>query len=379
MRYKLNLSCTDIFHHLISTGLKAILALVIMLLISSCAGSPEVIKIKPIAFPTPPDQPRFFYEKTIFGTGAVNVADKISRLKNLLTGANQRDGYSFAKPFDIAVHQGRVFISDTVHRVVFALDFVSGEAIIIGDSGDASDLYKPLGVATDNKGNLYVCDIQLKKLMLYDRNGKWRYAIDLSKEMDRPSGVEVSEDGSTLFVVDVGGVKSTRHSIAVYDTRTRSHLRTIGSRGKADGEFNLPRDVAIGPNDHLYVTDGGNFRIQILNQQGMTISSWGSAGRHLGQFTRPKGIATDSEGNIYVVDAAFGNFQIFTPEGELLLYLGERSETAGPAKYMLPAGIDVDEDGRVYVVDQFFRKVEIFRPAGLAEGEGFTGLANTNE
>ncbi|MCG8060672.1 MAG: SBBP repeat-containing protein [Candidatus Thiodiazotropha endolucinida] len=99
----------------------------------------------------------------------------------------------------------------------------------------------------------------------------------------------------------------------------------------------------------------------------------------MGQFTRPKGIATDSEGNIYVVDAAFGNFQIFTPEGELLLYLGERSETAGPAKYMLPAGIDVDEDGRVYIVDQFFRKVEIFRPAGLAEGEGFTGLANTNE
>ncbi|MCG7931507.1 MAG: 6-bladed beta-propeller [Candidatus Thiodiazotropha lotti] len=299
----------------------------------------------------------------------------MSRLKSILTGADQRDGYAFAKPFDIAVHRGRLFISDTVHRVVFALDFVSGESIIIGDSGDASDLFKPLGVATDNQGNLYVCDIHLKKVMLYDRNGKWRYDIDLSNEMDRPSGVEVSGDGSTIFVVDIGGVKSKRHRVAVYDTNSRSHLRTLGSRGTKSGEFNLPRDVAVGHNNHLYVTDGGNFRVQVIDQQGENIRSWGTPGRHLGQFSRPKGIASDSAGNIYVVDAAFGNFQIFTPNGELLLYLGTRSETAGPAKYMLPAGIDVDEDGRIYLVDQFYRKVEVFRPAGLAEDEGYSGLA----
>ncbi|MEW8345846.1 MAG: hypothetical protein AB2728_17420 [Candidatus Thiodiazotropha sp.] len=379
MRQKSKPYMVDTTHHLLGTGLKAIVPLIVILLIAGCAGTPDGNKPDPIAFPAPPDPPRYFYERTIFGTGAVKVADKISRLKNILTGANQRDGYSFAKPFDIAVHHGRVFISDTVHRVVFALDFVSGESITIGDSGDGSDLFKPLGVATDDQGNLYVCDIQLKKLMLYDRDGNWRHAIDLSAEMDRPSGVEVSADGSTVFVVDIGGINSERHRVAVYDTRTRTHLRTLGSRGTADGEFNLPRDVAIGQDDHLYVTDGGNFRVQVLEQQGSPIRTWGSAGRHLGQFTRPKGIASDSDGNIYVVDAAFGNFQIFTPEGELLLYLGQRSETAGPAKYMLPAGIDVDEDGRVYVVDQFFRKVEIFRPAALAEGEGFSGLAKAGD
>ncbi|MEW8379209.1 MAG: hypothetical protein AB2613_13500 [Candidatus Thiodiazotropha taylori] len=372
MRYKLN---TRSYNDLIVKGSKAILHFVILILIAGCAGSPETKKPKPIAFPAPPDQPRYYYERTIFGTGAVKLADKMSRLKSILTGADQRDGYAFAKPFDIAVHRGRLFISDTVHRVVFALDFVSGESIIIGDSGDASDLFKPLGVATDNQGNLYVCDIHLKKVMLYDRNGKWRYDIDLSNEMDRPSGVEVSGDGSTVFVVDIGGVKSKRHRVAVYDTHSRSHLRTLGSRGTKSGEFNLPRDVAVGQNNHLYVTDGGNFRVQVIDQQGENIRSWGTPGRHLGQFSRPKGIASDNAGNIYVVDAAFGNFQIFTPNGELLLYLGTRSETAGPAKYMLPAGIDVDEDGRIYLVDQFFRKVEVFRPAGLAEDEGYSGLA----
>jgi len=74
---------------------------------------------------------------------------------------------------------------------------------------------------------------------------------------------------------------------------------------------------------------------------------------------------------VYVVDTAFGNFQLFTPEGDLLMFIGERSEQDGPARYMLPSGVYVDEDGRIYVVDQWFRKVDIFRPATLAAGEGW--------
>ncbi|MEL0585374.1 MAG: hypothetical protein AAES65_10915 [Candidatus Thiodiazotropha sp. (ex. Lucinoma kazani)] len=350
-----------------------------MFLIGGCASSPDSEVKKTIVFPSPPDTPRYFYERTIYGTGAVKVANKTDRLKSLLTGTTQRDGISFAKPFDIAVHQGRLFVSDTVHRVVLALDFVSGKSFIIGDAGDAGDLFKPLGVATDSEGNLYVCDIQLKSVLIYDRNGQWLESIDLSKEMNRPSGLEVSADGRTIFVVDIGGVESTKHNIVMYDTQSLSYIRTLGTRGKADGEFNLPRDVAIGPEGHLYVTDSGNFRVQVFDQHGNPIRSWGSPGRHLGQFTRPKGIAADIDGNIYVVDAAFGNFQIFTTSGDLLLFIGSRSEIAGPAKYMLPAGIDVDEDGRIYLVDQFFRKVEIYRPARLADGEGFIGYKVQND
>jgi hypothetical protein len=72
-----------------------------------------------------------------------------------------------------------------------------------------------------------------------------------------------------------------------------------------------------------------------------------------------------------VVDTAFGNFQIFDPEGRLLLDVGTRASTDGPAKFMLPSGIAVDLDGRIYMVDQFFRKVEVFRPAELAAGAAY--------
>jgi sugar lactone lactonase YvrE len=133
----------------------------------------------------------------------------------------------------------------------------------------------------------------------------------------------------------------------------------------------------VDPDGLLYVTDGGNFRVQVFDQEGRFVRTWGSPGRRLGQFSRPKGIALDPQGNVYVADAAFGNFQIFTAQGALLMFIGERSTTPGPAKYMLPAGIDVDQDGRVYMVDQFFRKIDIFRPAALEPTDGFLGQATT--
>jgi DNA-binding beta-propeller fold protein YncE len=135
--------------------------------------------------------------------------------------------------------------------------------------------------------------------------------------------------------------------------------------------------MAIGREGRLYVVDGGNFRVNVFDRQGRYLKSFGSIGKQYGQFARPKEIAVDRDGNVYVVDTAFGNFQIFSPEGALLLFVGDRSERDGPARYMLPSGIAVDEDGRVYVVDQWFRKIEVYRPASLAAGSGFLSLAQT--
>jgi sugar lactone lactonase YvrE len=122
------------------------------------------------------------------------------------------------------------------------------------------------------------------------------------------------------------------------------------------------------------VVDGGNFRVVVFDRDGKYLFSFGSVGKQYGQFARPKEIAIDREGNVYVVDSAFGNFQIFSADGELLLFIGERNERDGPARYMLPSGISVDEDGRVYMVDQWFRKIDIFRPTALKAEAGYVPL-----
>ena len=342
-------------------------------LLSSCASPPETQEIGPIVFPKPPDAPRFVYERTIIGTGSAREISDRDRLQSLLTGSSVREGIGFAKPFDVAVHQGRVYVTDTVHRSVLALDFPNGNSFVFGDRGDDGDLQKPLGIAIDGSGSVYVVDITLKGVQVYNADGDFQRRIDVSKWADRPSGIDVSPDGSRLFVVDTGGVDSDDHQILVVRTLDGKLLHKIGARGEKDGELNLPRDVHLGPNGLIYVTDGGNFRVQAFTQEGQHVRSWGQPGRRLGQFSRPKGISIDKEGNVYVVDAAFGNFQIFNADGELLMFIGDRSTTPEPAKYMLPAGIDVDEDGRIFLIDQFFRKLDVFRPVSLAETDGWLG------
>ena len=326
-----------------------------------------------LAFPGPPETPRFYFERTVLGTADVQRDSEEDALRALLVGGPNRQGEGFSKPFDVAVHQGRVFVSDTVMRAVQVLDFAEGRAFRIGDEGGPGGLQKPLGLAVDRAGNLFVCDTALRTIQVYDRDGNYQRSIGDKETLQRPAGIDVDPEGDRLFVVDTGGVSSQKHQVQVFDATSGELVRTIGTRGTQEAEFNLPRDVTLGTDGLLYVTDGGNFRVQVLTQEGTFVREWGQPGARYGQFSRPKGIAEDPAGNVYAVDAAFGNFQIFNAEGQLLLFVGSRSTTPGPAKYMLPAGIDVDEDGRIYMIDQFYRKLDIYRPAALAENAGYLG------
>lgn len=341
-----------------------------LLLLAGCAATPDQKEPEIVAFPPPPEVPRYFFERTILGSHNVEGASSEDRLMSMLTGTAVRRGQPFAKPFDVAVHQGRVFVSDTVKGAVFALDFPGKTSFMIGEEGDG-ELGKPFGVAVDQTGRLFVVDSRHKQVNVYDRDGNFLFNFGSEEIFTRPSGIDVTRDGSRAYVVDTGGVQSRNHVIHVFDARTGEHLSEIASRGSGEGELNLPRDIKVGPDGLLYVSDGGNFRVQVFTPEGAYVRQWGQVGLRTGQFSRPKGLSIDPEGNVYVVDAAFGNFQIFNAEGQLLMFIGTRTEKPSPGAYLLPAGIDVDEDGRIYVIDQFYRKLDIYRPAGLEATQGY--------
>jgi len=326
----------------------------------------------PPVFPQPPDEPRFVYERTIFGAHDIMTSDATTSLRRAVTGET-RTGDVFGKPYGIAVYRGRIFVTDTVQRFVLVLDVPMGRASRIGEGEGPSALVKPIGIDVDARGRVYVADISQRQVVVYDEVGALVKKIGGEKDFDRLTSVTVNPEGTLLYAVDIGGVNSERHVVRVFDVATGAHKMDIGRRGVGPGEFNLPRDLAIGRDGRLYVVDGGNFRIVVFDRDGRYLTSFGSVGRQLGQFSRPKEIAADAEGNLYVVDTAFGNFQIFNPDGELLLFVGSRSEQDGPARFMLPSGITVDEDGRVYVVDQWFRKIDVFRPYALKPGDGYLG------
>jgi DNA-binding beta-propeller fold protein YncE len=314
------------------------------------------------------------FERTIYGSADIETFEQQSAWRQAITGETGRE-QGMAKPFDVVVCQGQIFVSDTVRRSVLVFDVPERRFFELGTE-EPGILYKPLGLAADDDCNLYVADATSQRVMVFDQGGGFIKALGGPNWFERLSHVAVDREGSRVYAVDTGGVDSIDHRVRVFDARSGGHLYDIGTRGEGPGQFNLPRDIEIDDRGRLYVVDGANFRVQVLERDGAFVRQIGSIGRQYGQFSRPKGIAVDRDGNIYVSDSAHGNFQIFDQEGRLLLFVGDRSERPGPGVYMLPAGLDIDEDGRVYLIDQFFRKLDVFRPASLAETEGFVGAWN---
>lgn len=346
--------------------------LLFLILLSGCAATPEQpAELAPLYFPSPPDEPRFVFERTVQASGSIQQIDRETRMRRMLTGESE-GGTAMAKPFDVAVCQGQVFVSDTVQRSVLVFD-VPGQRFFEIGTDEPGVLRKPLGLDTDADCNLYVADGTTRQIMIYDQSGGFLKGIGGQEWFERLSHVAVDAEGRRIFAVDTGGVSSAAHWVRVFDVQSGEHLYDIGTRGEDPGQFNLPRDIEVGPDGSLYIVDGGNFRVQVLKQDGSFIKNIGGLGRMYGQFARPKGVGVARDGNIYVSDAAHGNFQIFNPQGQLLLFVGERAEKFDRAVYMLPAGIDVDEDGRVYMVDQYFRKLDIYRPVQLGDTEGYLG------
>lgn len=317
-------------------------------------------------WPAPPEEPRFFYERTLRASVDIIEETASQRFQRMATGGSI-GGEGISKPYGLAAYDGKVYVGDSAGRQVHLFDLKNNQYKVIGTTG-VGTLAKPLGIDVDGQGRLYVVDATSKRVVVYDADGNFLSAMGGKAVFERPTGIAVAKDGSRIFVVDTGGVSSESHHVIVFNAEGEQ-INTIGKRGSGPGEFNLPLNARMSPDGTLYVVDGGNFRIQAFDQDGNYKSSIGSVGTRSGQFARPKGIAVDHDGVVYISDAAFGNVQLFTPEGELLMWVGDRIAEPIPGAFMLPSGVAIDPtDGRIYFADQYFRKVEVFRPVRATEG-----------
>lgn len=333
--------------------------------LAGCAAPPPAPRESaPVLWPAPPELPRFAYQAALRSARSLSEASESGQMRRLLTGEDDPAG--FGKPYAVAAAQGRVYVGDTEGRRVFVFDLGRRRSFAFGVRREG-ELKKPAGIALDAAGNVHVVDASARRLVVFDALGLYRRDIDGAAEWVRPSGVAVRADGERVCVVDTGGVESEAHRVLEYDAQGRL-LRSIGRRGEAPGEFNLPVDAAFAPDGTLWVLDAGNFRLQAFDADRRPLRQFGSAGNGFGQFGRPRGLAVDGEGLLYVSDASFCNVQVFRPDGELLLAIGARGAEDAPGRYRLPAGVAVDETGRLYLVDQYFHKVEVIRRVGEAEG-----------
>jgi len=129
-------------------------------------------------------------------------------------------------------------------------------------------------------------------------------------------------------------------------------LMTLGQAGVPGDDqthFNGPSHVFVAPNGEIWVTDGhrgGNNRLVKFAKDGKYIMQVGggvkSATMEKGLFNDPHHIAMDSQGRLFISDRGNNRIQIFDQQGKHL---------AVWTQFGRPSSIAIDKQDRIYVVD----------------------------
>lgn len=334
-----------------STRLVVILALAAGLAMPMAAQKPAttVAQGEVLAWPPPPAPARIKWVaeyRNAFDVGAKKKRSFIDRL-----AGKSEDVIWLQRPLSVAVDdKGVMFVGDFTVGVV-AMD-PAAKKIWAFSTVSGAPLATPTGLAVDSK-LVYAASANTNQVVVFDKEGHQLSALTKNDGINRPVGLAVDEGRDLLLVVNGG-----EHTVRLY-TRSLKLLKTIGGRGSEEGQFNFPSYVCIVPGVGFAVVDTGNFRIQIFDFNGRFIRAFGKAGDMPGQVSRPKGIAVDPDGHLYVADGAFCNLQIFDQEGRILLPVGTGGNRKG--QFQVPTGIAIDASGGIYVADQINGRIQKFQ------------------
>jgi uncharacterized protein (TIGR03663 family) len=165
----------------------------------------------------------------------------------------------------------------------------------------------------------------------------------------------------------------------------------VGSLGDGEGQFRLPRSIAMAPDGTIYVADTYNYRIQHFNSDGTFIQQWGSKSPECpypsaatpdnvpsGTFCEPWGIAVGKDGSVYVADTWNNRIQKFTADGQFVTMWGHgvAQDSNDLLGFYGPRGIVVDSLGNVLVTDTGNSRVVVFNANGQPVTQfGSTGVA----
>ena len=137
-------------------------------------------------------------------------------------------------------------------------------------------------------------------------------------------------------------------------------LTKIGSFGDRAGQFNSPCYLLVNPeDDHLFVSDSKNHRIQEFDKNGRSLRQIGGQGSGELQFSHPRGLAIDIAGNLVVADMGNHRLQILAANGKFVKEAG--SEGSGDGQLSFPESVAImPNSGYIVVSDLSNNRLQVF-------------------
>ncbi len=288
-------------------------------------------KVEPVYFPPPPASPHVVHLMSFNSLGDLTPARHswVEFFRGVAPSPHVRT------PAGVAFRDGCLYLCDIGFTVVHRWDLQAGQGAKFGVNSDPA-LLKPVDVAVDDAGTVYVADTGLAEVIAFDANGAVRRRFKPEDREDyRP--VAVAVHGSRLYVADIAS--TTGHRIDVFSTGDGRLRGSFGGIGGESGRFFFPMGLAVARDGRVYVADRMNSRVQVFNALHEWVLSFGQPGDRYGDMGKPKRVAVGPDGVVFVADVDFAHVHLFDRQGRLLMLLGGPGE--GPGSTPLPSGVAV--------------------------------------
>lgn len=207
----------------------------------------------------------------------------------------------FDSPFGVSVdpHQGHLWVAD----------FYNNRVQLFTEEGHFIRLFpccqQPASVAFLSNGDVVVASRHDNKLHVYSPEGAFRRSIGTFGALYQlavvpPSAEEAQGGEDHLAVADYS--TGCVHCVSITDS---GHVvRTLATTVS-------PCGVVVTPNQYVIVVESDRHGVGVFSQQGERVHQWGSRGRAPGQFDVPRYCALLSDGRVAIADRDNHRIQLF--------------------------------------------------------------------
>ncbi|PIF77480.1 DNA-binding beta-propeller fold protein YncE [Variovorax sp. 54] len=259
------------------------------------------------------------------GNGSVYRIDTASG-----SGAEVTPGTTMNTPYGLALAaDGTLYVSDK-HRInkiapnaTTYSTWVGGSTSGYADGPAAAMFNNPASIALDGAGNLFVADLENKRVRKVAADGTtstlagdgtqaYLDGVGTAAQFARPQGLAISRDGRTLYDTDTDSLCLRKIDVASATVSTL--LGDCANGGVVDGTAATPAKlgfsygVTVDAHDNVFLTHAWDGVARVVTPAGEISTLRDSTGAAIA-FNFPIGVAVAGDGSVYV-GASNGN-QIF--------------------------------------------------------------------